>query len=121
MVTIGYPAASPMYSVSLAGPEFFDTLRRSQSNVLSTLRSGEVENNQADKIQYYSCSYTFRGMSRTTRDALLQLAEEALGQAVLLTDYLTNNILCYISNEDIEIVTLQDDCHYDVRLQFMWA
>jgi len=120
MITLAYPAAVPTASVTLSGPNFGDIWREAQAFVQSGNLSGELLNNSgADKPKIKTFEYTFHGMSETLRDATLALIASAIGNKVLVTDYLSNDLTCYVSNEDLEIVTNHDDCNYDLRLQFL--
>jgi hypothetical protein len=119
MITIAYPATSPTVSVSLNGPNFGDVWREAQAYLHSQNLAGEVLLNQTSKPKIKTLEYTFHAMTATSRDTLLNLIKLAIGQKVLVTDYLSNQFSCYISNSDTEIITLGDTCNYDVRVQFL--
>jgi len=120
MITLAYPATAPTVSVTLSGPDFGDIWREAQAFVQSFNLSGELlENTDADKPKIKTFEYTFHGMSQTLKDAALSLVASAIGNKILVTDYLTNELTCYVSNEDLEVITNQDSCNYDLRLQFL--
>jgi len=120
MVTLAYPAAAPTMSVTLNGPQFGDIWREAQAFIKSFNLGGEILNNaDGGKPKIKTFEYTFHGMSETLKDATLALVLAAIGNKVLVTDYLSNDITCFVSNEDMEVITNADDCNYDLRLQFI--
>jgi nitrous oxidase accessory protein NosD len=119
MITIAYPIASPTTSVSLRGPNFQDVWREAQAAVFNSNMGGELVVTDAGKPKIKTLEYTFHGLTKTVADALIALVRSAIGQKVLVTDYLSNEFACYISNEDMEVITLHDTCNYDIRIQFL--
>ena len=115
MITITYGSDS----ISLAGPDLGDTWSEDQAFRNNTLRSGQVINNQAGRPLFQTLDYNIRAMTKTELDELNVIILAAKGYRVTLTPPVGANIVCYISNIDIEEITLRDSCVYDVRLQFL--
>jgi hypothetical protein len=75
--------------------------------------------NQASHPKLQVIEYQFHGLCETEKDDLLELLQASIGQEITITDYLSNEIDCYVSMDTIEIIELV--VGFDVKMQVSYV
>lgn len=107
-------------TVTLPSPDFNDSEDDTFGNVFGSNRNGELLNvDDAGQPAITTRVWTIKGMTKTERDDLEHLLFVSAGDALSIVDYNGNSFSALVTNEDVELITLRDDCNYQVTLQLM--
>jgi len=107
------------YSVTLPSPVYGDETSVSINTNTNTNRQGaNILYRSSDWLKTKTVQYLFETLTGDTVDDLIELLDASAGQLVSVTDHLSS-YSGYIVTDGHEIITLKDDCSYDVRINIM--
>ena len=108
------------HSVELKGPSYDDTISYDTNKVTRQTRHGDpVPVRDTSWPVLRTRRFTSVCNDRQTIDDLKELLLASAGQEVALTDYDGNIKGGFIITNEHEIITLRDDCQYDVGFLFL--
>ncbi len=119
-ITLAYPVAAPTLSVELPSPALGDTESPSYGNVFGVNRNNALLNAyNAGHPSLRTRVWRIPVMTKVQRDSLQNFIQQTAGDVIKVTHYDTSTFNALIVNEDIEFITVRDDCNYEVTLQLM--
>lgn len=108
------------YSVDLPNPQLEDIRRFSSQSIKRRTPGGVVKVFKDDDWPVVETFiYDFVRLTQTQRDDLLELLEAGAGLEVSTNDHYGASRTGYIVTPVAEIVTVRDDCFYDIHFEFM--
>jgi hypothetical protein len=117
---MNYPTVAPTNTVILGSPHLGNTHRISSNSVLHRNRSGDVRTVQiAAWPNVESDLYVFTVESASIISDLEAFLEACAGDEVQIIDHDGVTRVGYILNNVAEIITLRDNCLYDVQIEFV--
>jgi len=111
-----YPTTLPTVTVSIPDPQLGNVVRVESNAIVRRNRGGEiksVDNWHDDIIQ----SFSIATMTRTQRDELENFLEVSAGYEIALS-FNGEVWYGYIISPQSEIITIRDNCSYNVAFEF---
>jgi hypothetical protein len=118
-IQLWYPTESPTSVLTLRSPEFGDAERSSYGNVFGTNRNNQLRNvYNAGQPALRVFEWRITALSLEERNELEAFLILSAGQLIGIKDYNDNLFSVFVTNEDIEFITIRDLCSYEATLQF---
>jgi hypothetical protein len=118
-----YPATGAISSsVTLRNPILGDIERLQSEGIVRRTRAGTlvgVRDNNWPQTQ--TNIYSFTTLKAADKNALISFLQDYAGLEIGIVDHLNQSWSGIISLSENEIVTVKDDCTYDVSLEFIGA
>lgn len=107
-------------TVDLRNPEYGDTevyddkvlVRRTRGDEVKTFRSDDWTTDR--RFQY-----TITTITESVKDSFESFIQNHAGERISLTDHDDNQYDGYILNNIFDIITIRDDCSYDISFEFL--
>jgi hypothetical protein len=119
--TLKYPATGSIQSsVTLRNPELGDIERVNAEGIVRRTRAGTllgVRDN--DWPQTQTNVYNFSTLKAADKNSLITFLQDYAGLEIGIVDHLNQSWQGIISSAENEIVTVKDDCSYDVSFEFI--
>lgn len=108
-------------TVTVPGPQYNDILRDIKSYVVTTSLGGDGLSNPAGRPKLHTIEYSFKTLCKEVKDDLVDYILANIGLEITIIDYLGASLNVYISNDVLEVITLQDGKSYDVKVQMIYV
>ncbi|HUU87829.1 MAG TPA: hypothetical protein VMX17_08760, partial [Candidatus Glassbacteria bacterium] len=108
------------YDLDLPNPRLGDSLKFTNQGIKRVMPSGilKVFKDSTWPI-VETFTYDLYALTETQRDTFISLINDANGKAITITDHNGTARTGYIVTPTNEILTMSDDCWYDVHFEFM--
>ena len=120
MITLSYPDTSPTTSVELKSPDFGNIDRTDANTINRESRHGTALGYKDPTWPIIRTKfYKITTLKKTDIDALKVFLVDTAGLKIKLTDHNGDEFTGFIVTGNNEIITLKDNCSYDVTFEFM--
>jgi len=107
-------------TVTLANPEYDNSARLDIGLIFRESRHGQaLTYKDSDWPNIRTRHYVFTTMTKTLVDSLKTFLSLTAGMRIKLTDHNSEDTTGYIVTGENEIITLKDDCSYDISFDYM--
>ena len=122
MLTLTYPITNPTSTLELRGPEFGNSDKQDFRTITREARHGAPLGHRDSawpitKTKTFSISTS----NLDTINGLKTFLSATAGLQITVLDYNDIGYIGFIVTNENEIITLKDNCSYDVSFEFMWS
>lgn len=107
-------------TLTLPSPDYGDSVRIDTNAVIRQNRHGTaIVYKDSDWPTIYTRTFEFKTLTADDISNLKTFLDDTIGLETTLVDYDDTTWVGYFVTSDPEIITLKDNCSYDVRLEFL--